>query len=120
MKLGQKTTIHVEVVYALAQRQLIVSLEVPAGTTVREAALLSGLDSHFEGLDIAARPLGVFGNPVDPQRIAREGDRIELYRPLLADPKEVRRRRAAAQRPPDAAQAQDSAATTRSTTSPSK
>lgn len=120
MDLSQKTTLHVEVVYALAHRQLIVALEVPAGATVREAALLSGLDKHFEGLDLAACPLGIFGDVVDPNRTAVEGDRIELYRPLQVDPKEVRRRLAAEGRSMGAARDQDSASTTRSTTSPSK
>ena len=112
MELSHHRTIHVEVVYALPARQLIVALEVPEGTTVREAALLSDLDQQFDGLDISASPLGICGTVVDPDRPAVDGDRIEIYRPLLADPKESRRKRAA--------RGQDSASTTRSTTSSTK
>lgn len=92
-----KTMLTVEVAYALADKQKIVVLQVPAGTTVRQAALQSGLDKHFAGLDLAASPLGVFGKGVskpDEQQL-EAGDRVEIYRPLLADPKEVRKQRAA-------------------------
>lgn len=114
MDLSQKITVGVEVVYALPHKQLIVNLEVPAGTTVREAAMLSGIDAHFDDVDLQDCPLGVFGNVVDDSRVAERGDRIELYRPLIADPKESRRQRAAAD--------QDSmpTSTTRTTTSSSK
>lgn len=118
MELSHHSTVHVEVVYALPHRQVVVALEVPAGTTVREAAVLSDLDKQFPGLEIAASPLGVFGTVVEPDRPAADGDRIEIYRPLIADPKEARRRRAAANR--TAGEAQDSASTTRSTTSSTK
>ncbi|HCS28204.1 MAG TPA: RnfH family protein [Spongiibacteraceae bacterium] len=89
--------IHVEVVFATPQKQQIVALELPAGTSVREAALKSGLDAQFEGLDLAKADLGVFGKAVpkpDDTPVAN-GDRVEIYRPLIADPKEVRKQRAA-------------------------
>lgn len=89
--------LNVEVAYALADKQKIVSLQVPAGTTVRQAALQSGLDKDFAGLDLASSPLGVFGKAVskpEEQQLAA-GERVEIYRPLLADPKEVRKQRAA-------------------------
>lgn len=89
--------IHVEVVFATPQKQQIVALELPAGTSVREAALKSGLDAQFEGLDLAAADLGVFGKAVlkpDDTPLSN-GDRVEIYRPLIADPKEVRKQRAA-------------------------
>ncbi len=90
-------TIHVEVVYALPDKQKIVALELPAGSTVREAALRSQMDAHFPGLDLATADLGVFGKSVpkpDTQAL-QDGDRVEIYRPLIADPKEVRKQRAA-------------------------
>lgn len=90
-------TIHVEVAYALPDKQRIVALELPEGTTVREAALQSGLDKQFPGLDLSTADLGVFGKLVskpDAQALA-DGDRVEIYRPLIADPKEVRKQRAA-------------------------
>ena len=89
--------IHVEVVFATPDKQQIVALELPAGTSVREAALKSGLDARFEGLDLAKADLGVFGKVVaKPENTPlNDGDRVEIYRPLIADPKEVRKQRAA-------------------------
>lgn len=91
-----KQSIVVEVVYALPDRQRLISLTVPRGTTVREAALRCGLDRHFPGLDLANSPLGIFGKavPRPEERELETGDRVEIYRPLIADPKEVRKRRA--------------------------
>lgn len=89
--------IFVEVVYALPDRQKLLRMSVPAGTTVREVALRSGLDAFFPGLDLRECPLGVFGKAVarPEERAVEEGERVEIYRPLLADPKEVRKQRAA-------------------------
>ncbi|WP_202370229.1 RnfH family protein [Pseudomonas sp. MWU318] len=89
--------IEIEVVYAAVDRQVLRSLSVPQGTTVREAVLKSGIGGEFPELDLSDCPLGIFGKVVvDPQaRLIQTGDRIEIYRPLLADPKEVRRLRAA-------------------------
>jgi len=89
--------ISVEVVFAAPGRQLLIALQLPAGSTVREAALKSGLQSAFPGLDLAGAPLGIFGKAVaSPEtRLLEGGDRVEIYRPLLADPKDVRKRRAA-------------------------
>ena len=80
-----KPSIAIEVVYALAERQKLLRLSVPVGTTVREAALRSGMQQFFPELDLQQAPLGIFG----------EGERVEIYRPLIADPKEVRKQRAA-------------------------
>ncbi|NLU13580.1 MAG: RnfH family protein [Gammaproteobacteria bacterium] len=92
-----KPMISVEVAYALAHKQKIVQLQVEEGTTAREAALRSGLNADFEGLDLAHSPLGVFGKAiVKPEEyVLTSGERVEIYRPLLADPKEVRKQRAA-------------------------
>jgi hypothetical protein len=89
--------IEVEVVYAAVDRQELLSVTVPAGTTVRTALLKSGIDQAFPELDLTNCPVGIFGKViVDPDsRLAQAGDRIEIYRPLLVDPKEVRRQRAA-------------------------
>lgn len=89
--------ITVEVAYALPEKQKIIRLTVPAGTTVLEAAHLSGITEHFPGLDIDASNLGVFGKsvPKPAERELAEGERVEIYRPLIADPKEIRKRRAA-------------------------
>jgi putative ubiquitin-RnfH superfamily antitoxin RatB of RatAB toxin-antitoxin module len=92
-----EAVIDVEVVYATIDRQVLLSVTVPAGTTVREALLKSGIGEAFSELDLASCPVGIFGKVIaDPDRhLAQAGDRIEIYRPLLADPKEVRRLRAA-------------------------
>jgi len=89
--------IEIEVVYAAVDRQVLRALSVPEGATVREAVLKSGIGEEFPELDLSECPLGIFGKVVaDPQvRLIQAGDRIEIYRPLLADPKEVRRLRAA-------------------------
>ncbi|WP_137971018.1 RnfH family protein [Pseudomonas sp. F(2018)] len=89
--------IDIEVVYALAGEQRLLRLSVPAGTTVREAALRSAMDEHFPGLDLSAAALGIFGKLVakPEERVLEAGERVEIYRPLLADPKEVRKARAA-------------------------
>ncbi|MHC8331221.1 RnfH family protein [Pseudomonas sp. LB3P25] len=92
-----KAVINVEVVYAAIDRQVLVAVSVPAGTTVRAALLKSGIGEAFAELDLAGCPVGIFGKVIaDPDNhLVQAGDRIEIYRPLLADPKEVRRLRAA-------------------------
>lgn len=92
-----KSSIVVEVVYALADKQKLLRLTVPRGTTVRQAALQSGMQVHFPDVDLQNSPLGIFGKAVSKpdERMLEEGERVEIYRPLIADPKEVRKQRAA-------------------------
>ncbi len=86
--------IDVEVVYALAHEQVLLRLKVEQGATVGEAIRLSGvLDKHPE-IDLAKNKLGVFGKLSKADAVLRDRDRVEIYRPLIADPKEVRRQRA--------------------------
>ncbi|WP_339449747.1 RnfH family protein [Pseudomonas sp. EA_5y_Pfl2_R50] len=89
--------IEIEVVYAAVDRQILRVVRVTSGATVRAAVIASGIASEFPELNLAEFPLGIFGKVVaDPDaRVIQVGDRIEIYRPLLADPKEVRRLRAA-------------------------
>ncbi|ROR32072.1 RnfH family protein [Inmirania thermothiophila] len=87
----------VEVVYARADEQLVLELEVEPGTTAEEAVRRSGLLERFPEIDLARNKLGVYGKVVKPGHELAPGDRVEVYRPLIADPKEVRKRRAAAQ-----------------------
>ena len=90
--------IRVEVVYALRDAQTLIELEVEAGTTALEAIRRSGvLERHPEISAVRGR-VGVFGKRVELDAPLRDGDRVELYRPLLADPKEKRRQRAARRR----------------------
>jgi hypothetical protein len=89
--------VEIEVVYAAADRQVLLVVKVPFGTSLREAIRVSGVAMHFPEVDLADCPLGIFGAVVADAdvRAVRAGDRVEIYRPLLADPKEVRRLRAA-------------------------
>ena len=86
--------LEIEIVYGLADRQVLKSMTVIEGTTVREAALQSSLEVEFPELDLQQAPLGIFGKVVKSETVLRDGDRIEVYRPLLIDPKEARRKRA--------------------------
>ena len=86
--------LEIEIVYGLADRQVLKSMTVAEGTTIREAALKSGLEVEFPELDLQQAPLGIFGKVVKDETVLRDGDRIEVYRPLLIDPKEARRKRA--------------------------
>ena len=89
-------TIKVEVAYGLPDKQAILEIEVPEGTSALEAAQRSRIAERFPGLSLDEdTKLGVFGHLVAPSQMLRAGDRVEVYRPLIADPKEVRKARAA-------------------------
>jgi putative ubiquitin-RnfH superfamily antitoxin RatB of RatAB toxin-antitoxin module len=91
--------IWVEVVYALPARQELLRLEVPLGATVAEAIEISGIQKKFDDLEIGPGAVGIFSRKVPMDQVLREGDRVEIYRPLIADPKEARRRRADGKKP---------------------
>jgi uncharacterized protein len=84
----------VEVAYALPDRQRVIALEVEPGTTLRAAIGRAGILREFPEIDLARNRVGVFGQVREPDEPAQAGDRIEIYRPLAADPKELRRKRA--------------------------
>lgn len=88
--------ISIEVAYGLPREQVLLVLAVPPGTTAREAVRLSRLAERFPDIDPDHAPLGIFGKlEKEPDvRVLREGERVEIYRPLLIDPKEARRLRA--------------------------
>lgn len=90
----------VQVVYANPDRQYVIELDVPEGTTIYEAAELSGLADRFAEIDLRTIPMGVFGVRVKTATttVLHPGDRVELYRSLIADPKENRRTRAESQK----------------------
>ena len=88
--------LNVEIVYALPEKQTLLSFQVEEGTTLDEAIGLSGIQTYYPELDLASMKVGIFGKLTPRTHVMREKDRIELYRPLLADPKEVRKQRAAA------------------------
>lgn len=88
--------IKVEVAYALPDRQKIIELDVNEGTTAYEAVIRSGITELFDGIDVENDPMGIFGKAVKPREYQlKAGDRVEIYRPLIADPKVVRKARAA-------------------------
>ena len=89
----QAESISIQVAYASAERQRVVDLRVAPGVTAREAVRLSGIAAFFPGLDAEHCPIGIFGRVVPDDRQLRQGDRIEIYRPLLNDPREARRER---------------------------
>lgn len=85
----------IEVSYARAERQAILTLEAHAGMRLDEAVRHSGMLERFPEIALESSRLGVFGKRRQPGDLVRPGDRIEIYRALIADPKESRRRRAA-------------------------
>ncbi|MGH8454278.1 MAG: RnfH family protein [Nevskiales bacterium] len=87
--------IEVEVAYALPELQLILALQLPRGATVQQAIEKSGIHARFPGIDLKRAAIGVFGRAVLPTLTLQDGDRVEIYRPLIADPKQQRRQRVA-------------------------
>jgi putative ubiquitin-RnfH superfamily antitoxin RatB of RatAB toxin-antitoxin module len=88
--------IKIEVAYARPDLQKILTISVPIGTSVYDAAVVSGIDKIFPEIDFSSIDMGIFGKVVkDPKaQTIREGERIELYRPLIIDPKQARLNRA--------------------------
>ncbi|PJE77523.1 Persistence and stress-resistance antitoxin PasI [invertebrate metagenome] len=92
----QDKLLTIEVAYARSDQQKVLEIEVSNGTSVHDAVKISGMMDYFPELDIETAKLGIFGKVIVKGRehSVKAGDRVEIYRPLLADPKEVRRRRA--------------------------
>ena len=88
-------TIRVEVAYAQPERQVIIPVDLPEGATLEQAIVQARIQEQFPDIQLQTAKVGVFGKLSKLSAIARAGDRIEIYRPLLADPKEVRKKRAA-------------------------
>jgi hypothetical protein len=87
--------IHVEVAYALPHQQKIIRLRVAAESTVQAIIEQSGILSVFPDIDLTKNKLGVYGKAVRLEQLVFDGDRIEIYRPLVADPREIRKQRLA-------------------------
>lgn len=87
-------TINIQVVYALPDRQELLSLTLAAGSTLQQAVEASGLLEKY-GLTVETGKFGIYGKQAKPDAILRERDRVEIYRPLIADPKEMRKARVA-------------------------
>ena len=92
------STLQIEVVYALEKKQVLLPVCVPDGATVEEAIHHSGVLTQFPEIDLASNKVGIFSKLVKLEETVRDRDRVEIYRPLIADPKEVRRQRAEAAR----------------------
>lgn len=86
--------IEVEVAYALPARQVLKKIQVPKGCTLEGAIDRSGIREEFPDMRIDFSAVGIFGRKTPPGQELQEGDRVEIYRPLIADPREARRRRA--------------------------
>lgn len=85
--------IQVEVAYALPNKQKIIALQANEGITAKQALERSGMVRFFPEIDVATAEYGIFSLACSADTILRDGDRVEIYRPLLCDPKEMRRKR---------------------------
>jgi putative ubiquitin-RnfH superfamily antitoxin RatB of RatAB toxin-antitoxin module len=88
-------SIYIEVAYAKAERQKLIRLKLAAGSTIQQAIEASGLLQRYPEIELAKAKVGIYGKLSRLDTQLRERDRVEIYRPLIADPKEVRKQRAA-------------------------
>ena len=88
-------SIQIEVTYARPERQDLIKLKLPEGSTIGQAIEASGLLQRYPDVDIAKLKVGIYGKLSRLDTVLRDRDRVEIYRPLIADPKEVRKQRAA-------------------------
>ncbi|VEB71451.1 Uncharacterised protein family (UPF0125) [Providencia rustigianii] len=86
--------INIEVTYALPEKQFLLSVAVPEDTTIEDAIIASGILALRADIDLKKNKVGIYSRPAKLGDKVQEGDRIEIYRPLIADPKELRRKRA--------------------------
>lgn len=93
--MNSQSEITVEVAYALPHKQLIIPVMVQIGTTAENAIRTSGILDKFPEIDLSENKVGIFGKATKLDTVLRHLDRVEIYRPLIADPKEVRKQRAA-------------------------
>ena len=85
----------VEIAYALSEEQVIISIKVPTIFNVQQAIEKSGIQKKFPSIDLSKNKVGIFGKKTTLDQTLNDRDRIEIYRPLILDPKEMRRKRAA-------------------------
>lgn len=86
--------INIEVTYALPEKQFLLPVKVEEGCTIEEAIIASGILALRDDIDLKKNKVGIYSRPAKLADVVQEGDRIEIYRPLIADPKELRRQRA--------------------------
>lgn len=94
-EMGEAKRLRVEVAYARPDTQLLLALDLPEGSTARQAIEASGVLGRFPEIDLEQTKIGIYGKICSLDEVLRTGDRVEIYRPLQADPKEARRQRAA-------------------------
>ena len=87
-------TLTIELIYALPEEQELLVIQVPQGSTVEQAITQSGILTKYPEIDLASTKVGIFSKVSKLNEELRDGDRIEIYRPLIADPKEMRRKKA--------------------------
>ena len=97
--MSMKTDLQIEVVYALADHQVVIALECPYGITLGEAIEQSGIEKRCPDIDLEKMDVGVFGLKQPLDHVLSDHDRVEIYRPLLLAPVEARRLRAKVNRP---------------------
>lgn len=90
-----KQNITVEVAYATSQEQKLIEVKIPEGSTIETAIIRSDILNLFPEIDLNQNRVGIFSKAAKLDTVLRDKDRVEIYRPLLADPKEIRRQRAA-------------------------
>ncbi|MEW2739750.1 RnfH family protein [Providencia sp. PROV130] len=86
--------VNIEVTYALPEKQVLLSVKVKEGATIEEAILASGILALRDDIDLKKNKIGIYSRPAKLTDLVQDGDRVEIYRPLIADPKELRRKRA--------------------------
>ena len=89
--MAHASEIDIEVVYALPDEQVVLALRVPADTTASTAIERSGILERFPEIRLGDNPVGIYGRIVEPGQSLKNGDRVEIYRPLEVDPREARR-----------------------------
>lgn len=91
---NEQIKMHVEVVFALPKEQYVVDIEVPELSTVDDAIRESKIMDKYPEIDLDINKTGIFGKPAKRDAVLHPGDRVEIYRPLICDPKEMRKQRA--------------------------
>jgi putative ubiquitin-RnfH superfamily antitoxin RatB of RatAB toxin-antitoxin module len=92
--------LNIEIVYAQTERSIAKSLQLPQGARIADALAQAASDQAFSGVDLVNAAVGIFGKVAPRDQLLKEGDRIEIYRPLLEEPKLARRKQARAQKTP--------------------
>ena len=103
----EEKTMLVEVAYATVEQQVIIPIQVKPGTTLIEAIKVSGVLEQFPEIDLDSSKVGIFSKISKADTVLREKDRVEIYRPLIADPKESRRKRAEKKKSKEESEATD-------------